>query len=158
MTKHRLLYAAALALCLAGGAQAAHDHEHGHDTDAPQKLRLDSGKKWKTDAPLRQAMSDINQAMARALPLIHRQQFGNEQYEALADTVNQKMAFAIENCRLDATTDAMLHLILADLATGAESMSGKAAGNRHDGAVRVLRALKAYGQYFQHPGWRVAKG
>lgn len=158
MNTTRSLCIAALALSLAGAAQAGHEHHHGHDAGEPQKLQLNAGKKWVTDAPLRQAMSEINQAMAKALPLIHKHQFTDEQYQALAATVNQKVAFAVENCKLDAKTDAMLHLVIADLTAGAEIMSGKTAKDRHDGAVQVLQALKAYGHYFQHPGWRVAKG
>lgn len=153
-----LFYVAALGLCLAGAAQAAHDHHHGHEAEAPQKLQLNAGKKWATDASLRQAMSGINQAMSKALPLIHHQQFSDVQYQALAEGINQQIAFAIENCKLDAKADAMLHLIIADLQGGAEVMSGKAGGDRHDGAVQVMHALKSYGQYFQHPGWRLAKG
>lgn len=103
-------------------------------------------------------MNDINQAMAKALPLIHKNQFGDEAYRALAATVNRKVAFAVENCRLEPKADAMLHLVIADLMAGAETMQGKTATARHDGAVRVLQALKAYGQYFQHPGWKTARG
>ena len=154
----RSFHVVALSLCLAGVAYAANDHHHGHDAEVPQQLQLNAGKKWATDASLRQAMSEINQAMAKALPLIHKQQFSDMQYQALADTVNRQVAYAIENCKLDTKADAMLHLIIADLQGGADVMSGKAGAERHDGAVQVLRALKAYGQYFQHPGWRVAKG
>lgn len=154
----RSFYVVALGLCLAGAAHAAHDHHHGHEAEAPQKLQLNAGKKWATDASLRQAMSAINEAMGKALPVIHRQQFSDAQYQVLAGSIEQQIAFAIENCKLDAKADAMLHLIIADLQGGAEVMSGKTGGDRHDGAVRVLRALKAYGQYFQHPGWRVAQG
>lgn len=158
MTKHRLLCAAALLFCLGGGAHAAGGHDHGHGAETPHKLQLDNGNKWPTDAPLRQAMSEINLALGEALPLIHKHQFSADQYRQLADTVSQKVAFIVENCKLDARADAMLHLIVADLMAGAEVMSGKAAGNRHDGAVQVRRALQAYGQYFRHPGWRLAKG
>lgn len=154
----RSFYIVALGLCLAGGAHAAHDHHHGHEAAAVQKLQLNAGKKWVTDASLRQAMSGINQAMAKALPLIHQQRFSDAQYQALAVSINQQITFAIENCKLDAGADAMLHLIIADLQDGAEVMSGKTGGDRHGGAVQVLHALKNYGQYFQHPGWRVAKG
>ena len=154
----RSFYAVALGLCLAGAGHAAPEHHHGHEAGMPQKLQLNAGKKWATDASLRQAMSGINQAMAKALPLIHRQQFSDAQYRALAEYIDRQIAFAVENCKLEARADAMLHLIIADLQGGAEAMSGKAAVDRHDGAVQVLQALKAYGQYFQHPGWRLAKG
>jgi hypothetical protein len=39
-----------------------------------------------------------------------------------------------------------------------KSVQGKTASPRHDGAVRVLEALKSYGKYFQHAGWKTAKG
>lgn len=102
-------------------------------------------------------MNDINQAMAEVLPLIHKNQFGDEAYRALAATVSRKVAYAVEHCKPEPKADAMLHLVIADLMTGAETMEGKTANPRHDGAVRVLEALKAYGQYFQHPGWKAAR-
>ncbi len=52
----------------------------------------------------------------------------------------------------------MLHLVIADLLAGAEVMEGKAGTPRHDGAVQVMQALKSYGKYFRHPGWKLAQG
>jgi hypothetical protein len=52
----------------------------------------------------------------------------------------------------------MLHIIIAELMAGAETMEGKTADSRHDGAVRVLQALKSYGKYFQHSNWKAATG
>lgn len=153
---------ATLALVLSANTQAAENtdahHHHDHGSASPQQLQLNAGKKWATDAQLRQAMNDINQAMAKALPLIHKNQFGDQAYQALATTVSQKVAFAVEHCKLEPKADAMLHLVIADLMAGAETMEGKTANPRHDGAVRVLEALKAYGQYFQHSGWKAARG
>lgn len=140
-------------------ALAAEDHHHhGEHGATVQKLQLNAGKKWATDAVLRQSMNEINQAMAKSLPLIHKDHFGDSDYVTLATTINQKIGHAIEHCKLDAKTDAMLHLIIAELMAGAEIMEGKAAGARHDGAVRVKRALESYGRYFQHPNWKVARG
>ena len=152
-----LLASLALALSANGHAADAHHHD-GHGSATPQPLQLNAGQKWATDAPLRQAMNDINQAMVKALPLIHKNQFGDEAYQALAATVSQKVAYTVEHCKLEPQADAMLHLVIADLMAGAETMEGKTANSRHDGAVRVLQALKAYGQYFQHPDWIVARG
>ena len=115
---------------------AAHNHSHG--SVEPTKLHLNVGKKWATDEPLRQAMNDINQAMAKA--------------------ISEKVAYAIQNCKLEPQTDAMLHLVIADLMEGAETMRGKTSKSRHDGAVQALEALKAYGKYFQHTNWKAAKG
>ncbi len=153
---------ASLALVVSASTHAAgtaeDHHHHGHGDAGVHQLQLNAGTKWATDAPLRQAMDDINRAMAKALPLIHKNQFGKEAYRALAATVNRKVAYTVANCKLEPKADGMLHLVIAELLAGAETMEGKTANSRHDGAVRVLEALKAYGQYFQHPGWNLARG
>jgi len=151
------IFLVALVLAAASNIQAAETHHHHHAAE-PAKLQLNAGKKWATDAPLRQAMNDINQAMAKALPAIHKNQFGNEDYQALAATISARVGDAVAQCKLEPKADAMLHLIIADLMFGAEIMEGKSSQTRHDGAVKVLEALKSYGKYFQHPAWNVAKG
>lgn len=137
---------------------AAEAHHHHDESAAQQKLQLNAGQKWATDAALRQSMEGINQAMATALPLIHKGRFSRADYAALATTINHKVGYAIEHCKLEPKTDAMLHLVIAELMAGAEMMEGKAPANRRDGAVRVRRALQSYGQYFQHPNWQAAGG
>lgn len=144
-------------LAAASNIHAAETHHHHHAVE-PAKLQLNAGKKWATDTPLRQAMNEINQAMAKALPAIHKNQFGNEDYQALAATISARVGDAVAQCKLEPKADAMLHLVIADLMAGAEIMEGKSAQTRHDGAVKVLEALKSYGKYFQHPAWNVAKG
>ncbi len=143
---------ASLVLTFSAGTQAAESadshHHDGHGSAGMHQLQLNAGMKWATDAPLRQAMNDINGAMAKALPLIHKDQA----------TVSSKVAYMVANCKLEPKADGMLHLVIAGLMSGAETMEGKTADPRHDGAVRVLEALKAYGQYFQHPGWKTARG
>lgn len=151
------IFLVALVLAAASNIQAAETHHHHHAAE-PAKLQLNAGKKWATDAPLRQAMNDINQAMAKALPAIHRQRYGQGEYQALATTVHEKVAYMLAHCKLEAQADAMLHLVIAELIAGAEIMEGKTASPRHDGAVRVRAALKSYGKYFRHPGWVTAKG
>lgn len=152
---------AVLAVAVSSNIYAAVEadaHHHGHGSVEPTKLQLNAGKKWASDEALRQAMSGINQAMAKALPGIHKNQFGDGEYQALATVVSEKVADAVAQCKLEPKADAMLHLVIADLMAGAEMMAGKTASSRHDGAVRVLEALKSYGKYFQHPGWKAAKG
>ena len=152
---------AALALVASSNiyaAESADAHHHSHGSTEPTKLQLNAGKKWATDEALRQAMSDINQAMSKALPTIHKNQFGNAEYQALATTVSGRVAYAVEHCKLEPKADAMLHLVIADLMAGTESMEGKTSNSRHDGVVKVLEALKSYGKHFQHPGWKAAKG
>ncbi len=160
-TKHLVSLAAFTLIFLTSVGQkalAAEDHHHhGDGANTVQKLQLNAGKKWATDEPLRQSMEEVNQAMTKALPLIHKNRFGNADYEILAAAINQKVAYVIQHCKLEAQADAMLHLVVADLLAGAETMQGKTASSRHDGAVRVLQALNSYGKYFQHPNWKSAK-
>lgn len=153
-----LFLAALLALSPAVQAQAhGHSHDHG-SAEAPALLHLNAGKKWQTDAPLRGAMGRINGAMAHALPRIHQERFSDADYAALAATVNKEVAYAVEHCKLGAEADAMLHLVIADLLASAEVMQGQEGTSRHDGAVKVVKALQAYGRYFAHPGWKPARG
>lgn len=163
MKSKSLALLASLALLMSGVTPAAesadvHQHHGHHESSAPQSLQLNAGSKWKTDGTLRQVMNDINQAMAKALPRIHRNEFSNEGYQALAATIGQQVAHAVEHCKLEPKADSMLHLLIAELMGGAEAMEGKTTASRKDGAVRVHKALKAYGKYFQHPGWAVPRG
>jgi hypothetical protein len=154
------LAAAVLVATLASGqpvVAAEEHHHHGESSVTVKKLELSAGKKWATDAALRQSMDKINQAMTRALPLIHKKRFSDSDYTTLATTINQKVGYAVEHCKLEAKADAMLHLVIGELMAGAEIMEGKTAATRHDGAVRVRHALESYGKYFQHPNWKVAR-
>lgn len=156
-TKLPALLAALALAATAHIATAGETHEHGHGAGEVQKLRLDAGRKWATDAPLRQTMDEINRALAEALPLIHKNRFDDAQYRALAATVNRQVAFAVDNCHLEPKADAMLHLVIADLAAGAGTMQGASGRPPQDGALQVVKALQAYGKYFQHPGWKSPK-
>lgn len=150
-----LVFLVTIAVVGSHPARAVGEHHH-HGESASHKMQLNAGQKWATDASLRQAMDGINRAMATALPLIHKNRFSVAEYDKLAAGINEKVAYAVENCRLAPDADAMLHLLIAELAGGAEAMAGQAAVSRHDGAVRVLQALRSYGQYFRHPNWKVA--
>ena len=132
---------AVLSLCLSIGATLAHDHDHA--AAAPAKLELNHGKKWPTDATLRQGMSRIGDAVRADAPA-----------EKLAGQVNAQIAYLVQNCKLDQETDAMLHLVLADLIAGAELLQQ---GKPTEGMGRLNQALTAYGAYFEHPGWQPAR-
>lgn len=137
----------ALVMCCAPGFAGAHDHEHSHDAGATGKLELRQGAKWPTDANLRQGMEGIRHAMrektADGLT-------SEEQAKNLSQKVNEQVTFMVQNCKLDRDTDAMLHLVLADIIAGAEQLS---AGQASEGADRIFHALENYGSYFDHPGW-----
>lgn len=178
MSSKKKLFIAALALTVAaGGALAvAHAHGHGdaaghahggtpaaaaaggHDHQAPagpglatDQLALDSGKKWATDAALREGMSAIRADLEAAIGPIHGGQYTPADYEKLARGVEGRVNQIIATCKLPPAADAQLHLVVADLFAGASTM--KAEGDRSAGVVKAIKALDAYGQFFDQPGW-----
>lgn len=147
--------ALAVALAFAGPAaygQVAHDHGHAADE---AKLVLNQGQKWPTDAPLRQGMENIRGAFAKNVNAIHADKATPKQYQALAAKVGTEVAGIVQNCKLEPAADAQLHIVIAELMAGAEAMEGKMQGEtRRAGAERVAKALNAYGEHFDHAGWK----
>ncbi|MBV2182549.1 MAG: hypothetical protein KUL86_15125 [Castellaniella sp.] len=151
----RLLLALSLALPLALSAGPTLAQTHDHGSAASTALTLDHGQKWATDAPLRQAMGNLAQAVNQSLPAAHAGTLTDAQYDALGTKANQEFAYIVENCKLTPQADAALHVILADMVNGAEVIGGKLAGQpRADGVVRLAQALNRYSEYFDHPGWQ----
>ncbi|GGI99478.1 hypothetical protein [Halopseudomonas pertucinogena] len=132
---------------LAADNAALHDHDHG---DASFELQLDNGQKWAIDPPLRKAMNDINGAMRSSLEAIHQDRLSDEDYAALANQVNDGVAYMVANCELPPDADAQLHMVIAQLMAGSQKMTGDSDASARDGAVQVLGALDAYAQYFDH--------
>jgi len=133
---------AAMALCLAAVGTAAHDHDHSHDSAAPAQLTLNHGKKWPSDAALRQGMERIRAAYGAQLASVQ-----------LAARIDEQIAYLVSNCKLDRETDAMLHLVLADLIAGADTLRERPAA-REEGMARISKALQDYAGHFEHPGWQ----
>lgn len=136
---------------LAGLAQT-----HDHTGNSAKELRtgIHHGKKLPVDSNLRGGMSRIRDAMAAEMAAISTGAMSEERYRTLARTVNDQVAFVIQNCRLDEEADATLHPILAELVAGAEEMSGASGEqSRHHGMERASRALEDYAESFEHPGW-----
>lgn len=150
-----LLLAAALAAPLAATAAGAHDH---HGSAEAHQLQLNAGKKWGTDAPLRQAMTSIHGSVTQILPSAHAGKATPADYDAFGNAINQQIAYMVENCKLPAAADEQLHIIVADLAAGAEAAQGKhGEDKRAAGVVQVAKASNAYGKYFNHSGWKAIK-
>jgi hypothetical protein len=145
---------AALVFALGASAPALAADTHAHGAAAPSKLTLDHGKKWTTDAPLRQRMGEIRALLAPQLGPIHAGKLPSADYQALGAAVEQKVAAIVAECKLPPDADAMLHLIVADLVAGADIMQGKTDGKPAEGAHKVVTAANAYGRYFDHAGWK----
>ena len=147
--------AVAVALAFTGPALAAGEvHQHAGGA-GELTLSLNQGQKWTTDAPLRQGMDNIRGAVAADMKAIHANKATPKQYAALAAKVNAEVAGIVQNCKLPPEADAQLHIVVAELMGGAEAMQGKEKGvTRRAGAERVAKALNAYGEHFEHAGWK----
>jgi hypothetical protein len=146
-----------LSLGIADSALAATEqgHDHGH---AQHELQLNAGQKWATDAPLRKAMGELSDTLRDALPAIHENTLADAGYVKLSEQVNAQVAYMVKNCALPSEADAQLHVIIAAMLDGAESMTGKAPSEtRRAGAVKLLGALDGYATYFADPGFKPIK-
>lgn len=154
----KLLAVAGLALGIAANGLAAEKAAHSHEHDqgaAPARLTLNEGRKWATDAPLRQGMESIRKLMEASLHGIHEGKLSAAKYGELAKKVDAEAGGIVANCKLDPKADAQLHLVIADIGEGVEAMEGKAKKvKRQAGAVKVMGALEKYGAHFEHPGWK----
>ncbi len=157
MRQAALAVAVALAFAApAAGPVLAAGEVHQHAGGAGElKLVLNQGQKWTTDAPLRQGMDNIRGALAKDVTAIHANKATPKDYEALAAKVGAEVAGIVQNCKLEPAADEQLHLVIAELMAGAEAMEGKVNGEtRRAGAERVAKALNAYGEHFDHAGWK----
>ena len=143
-----------LSLGAATTSLAAGGHDHHQHGDSAQTLRLDNGKRWTTDAPLRKAMGELGAALHAAHHAVHEDRLATAEYERLATLVNDRVAYMVKNCSLSEQADAQLHLIITSLLAGAEEMAGHGGEGRRAGAVRVITALNDYGSHFDHPGFK----
>lgn len=142
-------------ICLATQVYAEeHSHEAGEHKAA---FSLNQGKKWEGDAVLRQGMEAIRQAVTANQEAIEKNRLGTQDYQRLADTVNNNIASIVNNCKLTKDVDEAFHtIVLADLSGSADMIrTSPKIQIQRAGALGMLQALRNYGTYFQHPGWRV---
>jgi hypothetical protein len=151
MNKSFIPTVVALGLALGAPALGAEPHAHG-DSAATVQLQFNNGRKWQTDDALRRGMSEIRTAVAESLMPIHQNAFTPAQYDALAARIQAQIDYVVGNCKLPEEADQQLHLVLEQIIDGVGEM--KAATGRDQGAVKIVRALAQYGEYFDHVGWR----
>jgi hypothetical protein len=156
-TWHKTAAAAAamtFAAALAGPA-LAQTATHNHDAATPHKLSLNQGRKWATDEALRNGMGRIRGLVEPRLDDAHGGKLDDAQYRNLAAQVEAEVGTIVANCKLEPKADAMLHLVIADLLEGADTMAGKNAKLRSSqGLAKVVVAVNEYGGHFDHPGFK----
>lgn len=116
------------------------DHS-SHGATASHKMKLNAGKKWATDDPLRQAMTAIKSAVATTLPAAHAGKATKADYDAFGKEVTAQVTYMVQNCKLDPKADAQIHIVIGDIMNGVETAEGK----QHDkesasGVVKVAQA------------------
>lgn len=148
-----LSVAAAMCGVIAAPAQA---QTHSHDpAAAPHTLTLDHGRKWATDAPLRDGMGRIHGLVEPQIAAAHAGKLSAAQSAALATKIETEVAGIVANCKLDPKADAVLHVVIGEIGSGTDALAGKTPGRTPEqGLVQVASAVNDYGQHFQHPGFR----
>jgi len=148
---HYLRALAILLACLAAVSVMAQSPQHAHGAIAELELKLDEGRRWSTDASLRTGMMQIREAFDQKLPRFRDGSLATEDYDALADVVDDQLRFMFENCDLPPAADAQLHRLLAFIVGAANGLREQ---DRRDAAMASLhRSLDAYAAHFDHPGW-----
>jgi len=146
--------AAAMAVALSAPA-LAETAAHSHDAAAPHKLALNQGRKWATDDTLRAGMGRIRGLVEPQLGAAHAGKLTPTQYRELATQVETEVGGIVANCKLEPKADAMLHLVIADIGAGTDTMTGKdAKASPALGLVKVAQAVNQYGSHFDHPGFK----
>ncbi len=152
-----LLIVALLAPRLTWSEGSEHSHQtSGHPSKRTNesKLRLDHGKKWETDGPLRAGMNHIRSLIEVDIQLIHMNKLVKNSYASLAKGITAELNQIFRSCKLEPEADATLHSLLVDIIAGNTKMnSGKTKAARRDGALQVIGVLNQYGEFFDHPGW-----
>lgn len=137
------------------GPALAQTTAHSHEAATPHKLTLNQGHKWATDAPLRAGMDHIRSLVEPKLGAAHAGKLTPAQYRELATQVETEVGAIVANCKLEPEADAMLHLVIADIGAGTDTMAGKDAKARPaHGLVKVAQAVNQYGSHFDHPGFK----
>lgn len=142
----------ALMLALSGTVAPAQTSSHEGHASAELSLTLNSGEKWQGDASMIKGMSGIRDAMARRMEAIHDNTLPADSYPTLAAEVQGQVDYMVENCRLSPEVDEQLHMVLGQVLEGVAAMEG--GDDQRAGAVRIMQALNAYGEHFEHPGWQ----
>jgi hypothetical protein len=149
--------AAALASAAVLGLPAtavADVHKHEHGATEVHKLKLNHGKKWATDEPLRKGMSEIRSLVDAQHGAIHKGRLKPAEYAALGAKIEAQVGYIVQNCKLAPDADANLHVIVEEMLEGVEAMKGEEKESPRAGAGKVVDALNDYGKHFDHPGWK----
>ena len=145
---------AAQAPAHAGQAPSAAHADAGHDAHAAPPTHADAlpphGQRWATDAPLRDGMARIRQAVGALEHGVHGH-LDAAQQQAVAKQVDAAVADMIANCKLAPEADASLHGLLASFIAGASAAREGRFGQPE--LASMQDALAQYPLRFDDPDW-----
>lgn len=151
-------FTAMTAIAAVGPAAAATQEPpaaHSHEAGAPARLALNHGRKWGTDAALRDGMGRIRALVEPRLAEAHAGKLSAEQYRTLAGQIETEVAGIVANCKLEPKADEVLHVVIGGIGAGTDAMAGKDARQRPaQGLVQVAKAVNDYAGHFEHPGFK----
>ena len=78
--------------------------------------------------------------LATSIGRIHAGQFTSAEYIALADRLQEQVDYVTANCKLPEEADAQLHIVLAEVLEGMDTM--KTGADQVQGALRAVVASK----------------
>jgi hypothetical protein len=123
-----------------------------HDRRAPVADEPIAAAPWATDAPLREGMRRIREAVLVVLPDYRRHALQQVDATALAVEIESSIGYLFANCRLEPDADAVLHGLLAQLLQGAAALRSNPSGGA--GLPDVLSALERYPHLFVDAQWQ----
>lgn len=133
-----------LAAALGLSAPLAFAQDHAHHA-APVAQTAAPAQRYATDAPLRENMAGIRDAVA-ALEHAEHGHLDAGQVGALADKVNGHVRTIVAECKLPPDADAALHAIIVPLVQQANAL--KAAPQDLSPVAGMREALDAYNAQF----------
>lgn len=125
-------------------AQADAHADHG-----PLPVLAD-GQRWETDEPLRKAMGDIRDDVAKNLPAYHDAQLQPADADALATAVQGNIDYMIANCELAPEPDAVLHVMIGRMMGATAALREDPASA--DGMPQLVSVVNDYQASFDHVG------
>lgn len=146
-----LTVASLLAVAVVAGVSLANVSDpHAKHESSSATTKATPAQRWQTDAPLRTGMAHIRTAVDTLEHHGHGH-LDDAQVVALATQVEQQIAYLVANCKLEPQADAALHVIIAELGTGAQALRN--APDNHSLIASMQRAVATYPQQFDDPTW-----
>lgn len=134
----------------------AEDHSHSHsesDKTHNTEFKLNNGKKWATDLPLRQSMKKVSELMTNNISRIHNNKMSDSDYKNLSQKISVQTKNIFKNCKLSPKADEQLHKLLVPILKAEKVFLGTDKSlNKHDAAMAVMKSLDNYRKYFNHKG------